>query len=45
MSDNELTPEETKILTDFYNKLCGEQVDLEPEVVKMINENFWELLA
>ena len=33
-----------KALSEFYNKLKSEQVDLEPECQKVIDDNFWDLL-
>lgn len=32
-------------LIDFYNKLEASQVPLEPEFQKVIDDNFWELIA
>ena len=33
-----------KVLSEFYNKLESEQVDLEPEFQKVVDDNFWDLL-
>jgi hypothetical protein len=32
-----------KILNDFINKLTSHQKDLDPDIIKMINDNFWDL--
>ena len=31
-------------LEEFVQKLASESKDLEPEIVEMVNEHFWELL-
>lgn len=45
MEKNEFTNEEkSKILIDFSTNLLENQVDISPEIVKIINENYEEIL-
>jgi hypothetical protein len=41
----ELTEEQKKILIDFHNKIVDSQIDMEPEMIKILDDNFWESLA
>jgi len=34
-----------EIFNDFMEKLEAETVDIDPEIVTLIEENFWELLS
>ena len=38
-------PDLAKALSDFYRKLEASQVSTEPEIQKMVDENFWELIT
>jgi hypothetical protein len=40
----EMTAEEREIHLKFVNKLFEEIKDLDPEICKVINENFWKLI-
>jgi len=31
------------ILKEFYNKIKNEQIELDSDIVKMVNDNFWDL--
>lgn len=33
-----------KALKDFYNKLLVNTLDLDPEISKIVNDNFWDLV-
>lgn len=33
-----------ELMKGFANKLISGSVDLEPEIVKAVNDNFWELI-
>lgn len=35
---------EETILTEFVAKLLESQIDIEPEFVEIVNNNFWDLL-
>lgn len=39
----ELTEEQEKVLQNFYDNLLNSQVDLDPEILKLIDDNFWDL--
>lgn len=39
-----MTNEEIFIGNDFIKKFISEQVDLEPEFQKVVDDHFWELL-
>jgi hypothetical protein len=38
------TPGRSTILSEFAEKLAAAQVDLDPELARIINDNFWDLL-
>jgi len=37
--------EETKIIEDFISKLIENMEDMDPEISKLIDEHFWELVG
>ena len=37
--------EQQEILRKFYNELFYGQEELDPEYVRIINENFWDLVG
>lgn len=49
LTDNEIkrmnTPNKfTKRLRQFNKKLAAQQRDIDPEIAKVVRENFWEML-
>jgi hypothetical protein len=41
----EESPDLKTALEELYNKLESNQTDLEPEIQKVIDDNFWDLLV
>ena len=33
-----------KVLNEFYNKILSEQIDLDMEFAKILQDNMWELI-